>query len=258
MQIKKLINFIFILSTFGLHSCGAYAGTFTHPIFPSISESVSDYILVQDYAIGYDSYTKTPAWVEYTVDKYTTVHTVPRKGRFASDRRLKRKDRAYTSWYRKSGYDRGHMAPAINFRYSKKAEKKTFIMTNVIPQRPAVNRGIWKSIENRVQKHGKSVGGVVVIAGPIFEGTVKLLHGKVHIPAACYKIIVSKDRSKVIAFIIPNVKAPKGYKLKDYAVGVDEIEKRTGIDFFSTRSIAWQAKHESIVAVRSDWPILLK
>jgi len=226
--------------------------------YGGISETITEYQLCREYAVGYDSDLKTPMWVAYRVSASTLIKKVRRHGSFASDHRLQKKDRIYSSRYTRTGYDRGHMAPAINFRYSKKAEKNAFIMSNIVPQLPRVNRGIWKALEYRIQKTALRDGELLVIDGPIYSLPIAKLKGIVPIPSSFYKIIVRESPLKVAAFIIPNINPPKKYNLADYAVSVDNIEAIVGIDFLANTPLQIQNSIENIVPSASDWPLIIK
>jgi len=223
-----------------------------------ISENQTGYVLGGDYIVGYDETIKSPIWVAYSVDRHNLRKLVGRSSSFRSDSRLLKKHRIYSSTYIKSGYDRGHMAPAMNFRYSKTAEHASFVMSNVVPQLPGVNRGIWKTVELRVREHVRSIGDLIVIDGPIYSMHVHLTNNHLRIPVAFYKIIITKIPRKTLAFIIPNQKPKKNYKLTRYAVSIDEIEKTTHINFLSDLSISDQTRLEFNISSGVDWPIILK
>jgi len=252
----SIIVSIFIIAT--IMNVSASAAT-CNVKYGGISENITEYKLCRDYTVGYDADLKSPLWVAYNVTQGTLIKLVRRHGSFSSDHELNRRDRVYSSWYIHTGYDRGHMAPAINFRYSKIAEKRAFIMSNIVPQLPSVNRGIWKALEYRIQKtvlhNGQSL---VIIDGPIYSKPLKMIKNKLPVPSAFYKIVICKYPFKAAAFIIPNVKPPKKYNLASYTVSIDDIELVTGIDFLTETPILTQSKIEGMIASAADWPLIIK
>ena len=143
--------------------------------------------------------------------------------------------------YRGSGYDRGHMAPSGDRTRRVKDNSATFVMTNMIPQSPANNREIWRELEEHsrrlVEKEGKEL---YIVAGG--EGQEKqIAEGKVTVPKYTWKVILVLDKPEeevtenttTIAVRIPNSQEVARTDWEDYKVSVDEIEKRTGYNFFS-------------------------
>jgi endonuclease G len=135
--------------------------------------------------------------------------------------------------YKSSGYDRGHLCPAADMKWSPKAQSECFLMSNMTPQLHAFNAGIWEDLEKDVRKWAKVNSRVYVVTGPVLEkGLPKIGPDGVSIPRYFYKVVLDADEPDVkeIAFIIPNKEATDS--LWNYAVTVRDVEKRTGIDFF--------------------------
>lgn len=137
-------------------------------------------------------------------------------------------------WY--SGYDRGHLAPSADFRWSPQAISESYVYSNMAPQRPELNRESWAALEGFVRKHiWRHHKQLYVVTGPIFEPNMETITqgpNTISIPKRFYKIVLDlegKDK-KAIAFILPNKASSK--PLMSYATSVDEVEKLTGIDFF--------------------------
>ena len=142
--------------------------------------------------------------------------------------------KAYSNDYTKSGYDRGHMAPAADMKWSKQAMAESFYMSNICPQNPNLNRGDWNDLEEKSRQWAKKYGAVYIACGPVYDhGKPKRIgNNKVAVPDAFYKVILINDSKtpQAIGFLFPN---KAGHKpLKKYIVTVDSVEKRTGIDFF--------------------------
>jgi endonuclease G len=136
-----------------------------------------------------------------------------------------------SSGYQGSGYDRGHLCPAADMALNLTSMSETFYMSNMSPMTPAFNRGIWSSVESWIRGSSLSNGGLYVVTGPILNGSCGLLSGGIIIPCAFYKIAFKGGSNpKVIGFIFSN--SGSSSPLRSFAVSVDEIEKRTGINFF--------------------------
>jgi len=111
---------------------------------------------------------------------------------------------------------------------------ESFYLSNMTPMEAGFNRGIWRVLESQVRDWARNNGSVYVVTGPILNGSYKKEIGPndVTVPTHYYKVILDYDKgdSKAIAFIFPNKKGTKS--LEEYAVSIDKVEKRTGIDFF--------------------------
>jgi endonuclease G len=153
--------------------------------------------------------------------------------------------RAELKDYENSGYDRGHMAPAADFERSKNAMSTTFLLSNMVPQRPNLNRIRWKQLETVVRKLAKDRGSVWIVTGPVFAGNkpIKTIGpDKVAVPSHCFKVVltVQPDGSKeMFAEVILNTNGVKA-DLAHYAQTVRSVEKLTGLDFFSALPTAEQ------------------
>ena len=133
--------------------------------------------------------------------------------------------------------DRGHMCPKADSKWSAAARKDCMVMTNMIPQPNSFNGGLWATLEGKERAWASSKGAIWIISGPIYYDTDTQYIGgaKARVPSACFKAFLyenGKD-SQAIAYIMANDNATKG-NYNDYAVTIDELEKQTGYDFFST------------------------
>ncbi|MBF6057720.1 MULTISPECIES: DNA/RNA non-specific endonuclease [Thiomicrorhabdus] len=189
------------------------------------------------FMLEYSESLKNPLWVTY---KVTDKRYVPgqRPSGFSQD---------WRSWsmvthqdYTGSGYDRGHMAPnyLIASRYGREAQKQTFLMTNISPQKGSLNQKSWQRLEEVIANDFSAKEGEFwVVTGPIFSKLPTYLKGgKVAIPQAFYKILIKpqsgNEPAKALAFIFPqNAKA--NASLLTFVTTIDDVEAQTGIDFFS-------------------------
>ncbi len=138
--------------------------------------------------------------------------------------------------YRDSGYDRGHMAPAGDMKWDEQAMNETFFLTNICPQDNALNAGMWNDIELKVREWARRDKALIVITGPIVDNNPKTIGQDMDIavPEAFFKVLLATKTTpmRAIAFICPNRYC--GGSLKSYAVSVDEVEERTGMNFFNS------------------------
>ena len=191
------------------------------------------------FVVCYDRAHRLPAWVGYALTKGdATKKATARIGSFRADPSLQKGQRAESADYAGKGYDIGHMAAANDFTRSVEAMKSTFVLTNAVPQTPGLNRGRWKQLEAAVHKHAAAHGTAWIYSGPVFAGgkpTKTIGRDKVAIPTHTYKVVlcVHPDGVKeMFGFVLPNVTKPTG-AIDSYSVSVNQVEKLTGLDFFS-------------------------
>ncbi|MBQ9575291.1 MAG: DNA/RNA non-specific endonuclease [Muribaculaceae bacterium] len=137
--------------------------------------------------------------------------------------------------YAGSGMDRGHLVPAGDMKWSEQAMRQSFMLTNVAPMHKALNEGGWAKLEEKVREWAARDSTLLVFTGPVVnEDDTTLAGGRVTVPGAYYKVIMAPcvRPRRVIAFIYPN--GHSGGRLSQYAVSIDEVERRTGLDFFPT------------------------
>ncbi|MGZ0655367.1 DNA/RNA non-specific endonuclease [Coraliomargarita sp. W4R53] len=188
------------------------------------------------YMVGYDETMQNPAWVAYHLVGGEGTATSERPDSFDIDRRTRARVNHYD--YSNSGYDRGHMAPnyAIDSVFGERAQQETFLMSNIVPQRPELNQGPWKEIEQIVaNRYLKDYQEVWVITGPIYRGSIQRLSSGVAIPAAFYKIIVDvvePSGVRALALILEQDVADSS-KMSRHLVTIDQVEAATGLDFLS-------------------------
>jgi len=185
------------------------------------------------YALGYSKKYKQSLWVVYRITKAEmNAPRFKRTNDFRVDPLIKI-GTAVLADYHKSGYDRGHLAPAATMGYSKQAMSESFYLSNMSPQRPQFNRAIWKKLESQVRVWARLNKEIYVVTGPIIKQGHKTIGNKVAVPQYYYKVIfdISPPSFKMIAFILEN--RGSNQPLKTFVVTVDEVEKLSGLDFFS-------------------------
>lgn len=186
------------------------------------------------FTISYNEKYEQANWVAYHLTKEEVEdHKVERKDNFRADKQVETGSATPTD-YKKSGYDRGHLAPAADMRWSKEAMSESFYMTNMSPQTKELNRGIWKKLEEKSRDWAVENGSIYIVTAGILKGKLKTIgKNEVAIPEYYYKVILDyqEPEIKAIAFIMPN-KDPEKAPLRDFVVSIDEVEKKTGLDFF--------------------------
>jgi len=187
------------------------------------------------YVVGYSDTRRNPLWVAYRVFRTNTTTISPRPARFSPDGRTQ--STVSHDDYTRSGHDRGHMAPnyAIATRYGRAAQIETFLMSNICPQKPDLNRYAWKELEALVAtRYANQLEEVWIICGPIFDDQIAKLESGVEIPDAFYKIVVDEKDGKVrvLAFVMPQgVSSADKDMLPKFLTSVDEVERQTGLNF---------------------------
>jgi len=201
------------------------------------------------YTLKYSEQHEQASWVAYTLKSSHTSGTVGRTNDFRKDYKVKTGS-ASLSDYKGSGYDRGHLAPAADFKWSSTAMSESFFMSNMSPQHPSFNRGIWKKLEGSVRNWADDNGEIYIVTGPILTGNYSTIgFNRVSIPNYYYKVILDykKPELKGIGFILPNQKSNSS--LQSFAVTIDEVERKTGIDFYHSLSDEIENQIESTIDV---------
>jgi endonuclease G, mitochondrial len=183
------------------------------------------------YTLSYNSKYKQANWVAYLLTREETVKRFQRGEFFAADPMIPGTD--FSIDYQKSGYDRGHLAPAADMGYSMETMVQSFFYSNMSPQLPRFNRGVWKKLEMQVRNWAVEYDSLYVVTGPIFDSVMPTigLH-RVAVPKAYYKVLLQKRNGtwEGIGFVLPNSNAKVDFK--NYAASIDKVEELTGIDFF--------------------------
>lgn len=183
------------------------------------------------YTLSYSEKDEQAEWVFYTLTSEMLNGKQKRTNDF-------RQDTLITSIssqpldYKHSGYDLGHLCPAQDMKLNKTSMSESFLMSNMSPQKPSFNRGIWKKLEAKVRKWALTDGRIYVVTGGVLTSNKgKIGVDSVSIPKYFYKVVYDpKEKGKMIALLLPNEKGKN--PLQTYVVSVDSVESLTGIDFF--------------------------
>ena len=188
------------------------------------------------YLAGYSDALGNPLWVAYHIQDLARIPTPPRRPeKFEVDRRTAA--RIEPNDYANSGFDRGHLAPnyAIATRFGATAQRETFLMSNITPQRHALNAGLWAELEMKIAtSYPARYGEVWVFAGPVFGANPPALRGGVRVPESFFMIIVDENEGRLrsLAFLAPQ-DTPANAAPERCLTTIDEIQRRTGLDFLS-------------------------
>lgn len=204
------------------------------------------------YSLSYSEEHEQAEWVAYELKKSHLSRNDFERPDFVEDRDVATKSADWRN-FRGSGYDRGHLCPAGDRRFSYEAYHETFLTSNISPQNREFNGGIWNRLEQKVRYWAGGKDGVYVVTGGVLKrGLRSVGYENVSVPDAFYKIVVDRSGGeyKAIAFLIPN--EPSNESFYNYVTTIDAIESKTGIDFFPELPDSEENKLESSINLK-DW-----
>ncbi|HXG29868.1 MAG TPA: DNA/RNA non-specific endonuclease [Nevskiales bacterium] len=208
------------------------------------------------FTVGYSEWRRNPLWVAYHARPLQRRRPYRRPESFEVDRRTLA--RVAPQDYARSGYQRGHLAPSwlIAQLYGWQAQRETFLMSNITPQRPGLNQKLWQRLEEaESDRFARWFEGVWVITGPVFGQPLRRLRSGVAIPEAFFRIYVDEDAAghpRVLAFLVPqDVSGDEA--LDRFLTTVDVIESRTGLDFLPALEDGLEAQLESAPPDTAHW-----
>jgi len=181
------------------------------------------------YAALHSGLTRTPLWVaeHLTRERIAGAEAIRRRDAFHAEANLPPDERAELSDYERSGFDRGHMAPAADMG-TPEAQQESFSLANMIPQAPSLNRGLWEGIEESVRGLAIQDGGAYVVTGPIFSGEkLQSLNGRVLVPTEVWKAVYVSKEGWAGVYLTQNTN-DSGWQ----AISLAELERRAGVDAF--------------------------
>ena len=196
------------------------------------------YLCRDGYVVGYNYQTKQASWVAFKLTKAKVANKLKRKDKFKEDVDVPFVYRATLSDYKKSGYDRGHLASYASMDFSKKSADESFYMSNMSPQKAGLNRQGWERLETNERIWANMYDSIYVYTGPIYKK--QKIHktigdNKVAVPDYYFKIIYAPSKNQAIAFVMPNAQVNKT-KIANYRTSIKDIENRTGLHFLSNIS----------------------
>lgn len=181
------------------------------------------------YSLSYNEVHEQAEWLYYKLSHDMFETNIERTDNYRYDSKVS-SGSSFPKDYYKSGYDRGHLAPAGDMKKNLTSMSESFYMSNISPQDPSFNRGVWKKLESLVRTWAHENEIHVVVGGVLKSGLKKIGESKVSVPKYFYKIVYDQYDNKMIGFVIPNEKVDSS--LEFYVFKIDDIESLTGIDFF--------------------------
>ncbi|MDY0160762.1 MAG: DNA/RNA non-specific endonuclease [Bacteroidales bacterium] len=235
---------------------------------PSVSDN-EELIWHSSMVLVYDEQHEIAKWVAHILLSDVTRGSVSRTNDFRPDSLVKTGSTIEEDYFLKHlqadstykydgyGYDRGHLAPSADFRWSERALSESYLYSNIAPQLPEFNRNKWADIENFVRaymyRYPKSQ--LFVVTGPVLNDELPKLErspNRVSIPEQYYKVIMDFEAKRGMAFLVPhkNLIYPPEY----YAITIDSLEEITGINFFHTLSNEDESKIEAKINIEAWLP----
>lgn len=209
-----------------------------HTVFGApVSKIVTNdqYLCKTNYAIHYRNDTKTAEYAVEHLDLLDITGPATRENDFRADKEIPFKYQALLTDYAGRPYDRGHLVPAADNKINDDVMSESFFLSNMIPQVPNNNRGIWRILEEKTRDLALTKD-VYVISGTIYDdGYITIGSGKVGVPSKLWKVIYNNTDKTGIAFVFPNAALPVA-DMPKYAVSISEVENVTGINFFPKAS----------------------
>lgn len=223
-----------------------------NPVPDRLLPDAGDWEIVahQHFILAYDEAAEQAAWVAYMLHQDHLSRADRERPYFIEDPYIRSKSADWKN-YRGSGYDRGHLLPAGDRRFSESAYNETFYTSNISPQDREFNAGIWNELEQQVRRWCRKYGTLLVITGGVLGDDLETIGEEdVAVPEAFYKIVY-RDGSggpQVLSFLMPN--EDSGKSLQSFLVPIDSVETLTGIDFFP--KLQGEAELEAQVRMK-DW-----
>jgi len=258
-MINRSLAFVLLLA---FTSCAYAAGEQTSPQpmqscqtqvpfgWPQASRPGTTPVCRQAYVLLHDNIAKVSLWEAYTLTPQHAVGCLARVNAFAPDQSLPRGQRSELADYAKSGYDTGHIANDADMSWDPTVQRESFILSNMAPQLPSLNRGIWKELETYVRDWAYTSGhSLTIYAGSIYDVSSdrKIGPDSVVVPHAFYKIVIDDTTRQSLAFIFPH-RDGLGTDLRPLQTTVASVESQTGISF---------PVPDSKTAVNAIWPVNL-
>ncbi|MDE5674476.1 MAG: DNA/RNA non-specific endonuclease [Muribaculaceae bacterium] len=228
-----------------------YPGLETVSIPENLASQIKEYV---GFTVSFNKDNGTPNYVAWELLGEEVKTDVDRSDNFWTDPDIE--GCPSTKDYTRSGYDRGHMCPAADQKWSQEAMDDCFVMANICPQDHGLNAGAWNTLESKERQWAKRDSAIMIIAGPIYEttDTKRIGNAGVRVPGAFFKVLMAPyvDEPRGIAFVYPNMTSPGN--MQDYSMSIDELEKILGYDFFPALPDEIENKVEATYSFK-EWNI---
>ncbi len=260
-QLAEAIDSIPFISTISIHGDSLYDNLNLHWGMVGPVGTVLD---KHYFVIDYNNRWKEPYWVAYHLCAADLRGSSHRKNNFRPDSKLPMQYRSELADYQRSGFDRGHNAPAADFTRSPEAMSQTFLLSNMSPQSEYLNRHIWEKLEGEVREEIEQVQEAWIITGNLFmspdslpsQPTQTVGPDSVAVPDHCFKVILlhgQDGRDRMFAFLIPNSTTPIPGNPSDYIIAVRRLEQISGYDFFP--GLPGRLRDTLEAERPKDWPV---
>jgi endonuclease G len=233
----KICRSFFLLLLYIILPCKSQELSTNNPLLyflPKITDK-THLVIHTAFVVEYSHTAKDPVWVAYYLTGNEAETRGKRHGQFRPDPAVPG-GTASLEDYRRSGYDRGHQAPAADFKWNPQAEEETFLLSNICPQNSIMNRGVWEHLENHVRRWAEHLNHLYIVTGPLLDMCLdRIGRDGVCVPRGFFKVVLdcNPGHYQAIAFIMRNTDLPESDPIENYAVKVDSVEKLTGIRFFA-------------------------
>ncbi len=208
----------------------------------------------EGYSLGYSGFMRSALWVCEIIEANELTGDAKRKNRFKADPLIPGQWQSQLSDYKYSGFDRGHLAAAGNYKHDQELNNESFYLSNMAPQVPGFNQQIWRELEELSREYVDEFDtGIYVITGGFLEDHRELRSigaNKVVVPSHFYKILVRESYGEhtSLAFVLENRKHRRPFHFAAFLVSIDSIEARTGQDFFPRMPATEQRQLEGAAA----------
>lgn len=184
------------------------------------------------FTVNFNKDNHTPNYVVWELLGSEVTNKVSRSDNFWKDETVEGCPDHFDYSY--SGYDRGHMCPAADQKWSERAMNDCFVMANMCPQDHDLNSGAWNTLENKERQWAKRDSALIIVAGPVYKKSDNLRIGNlgIRVPSGFFKAFLAPyvEKPRAIAFVYPNMPSPGN--MESYAMSIDALESILGFDLF--------------------------
>lgn len=251
---SALFAFVWCLSVLPL--LGGGGSTFGIEVPAFLTDRDEEVVRHSAYTLSYNKKHRVANWVAWVLTSARTYGTIKRGDCFQADPYIRRGPRVGPTEYRGSGYDRGHMCPSADNKHTATAMEECFYMSNMCPQTHTLNGGDWKELEERCRKWARQYGTLYIVAGPVIrkgERYATIGESQVMVPKQFYKVVLrytSPREAEAIGFVYNNNSDNR--PMASYVCTIDDVERLTGINFFSKLPKDEERRAEATVH-KSKW-----
>jgi len=230
LLIRALALLVLLAGPAGAQTCPDHFADGRRPdlVNPKLGRDTTP-LCYEAFALLHSAVSRTPVYAAEHLTRMgvAAARRVDRVDAFHDEEALPETDRARLEDYVRSGFDRGHMAPAGDMPTGT-AQAQSFTLANIVPQDRAVNRGLWAAIEESVRRLATARGTLFVVTGPIYSGDgVQALNGRVLVPTQLFKALYDPVRGEAGAYLVPN-RDDADWR----ALSLAELRAVAGIDVF--------------------------